>query len=163
MHKFYFYKDDKTFNQNKVLDNFHNTFTQCLSKKDIVVEIKDLKKSPSNKQRAYVRGYICETIKKCLINDCGWDDLPNNEGGNQQVYEMLKTEGRFYSEISHIIKDKAGNKRYLKKRVLESFSNSKGDKKRLSEFIEHCLKWASENLGVVLETPEEWKLKRGIK
>jgi hypothetical protein len=40
---------------------------------------------------------------------------------------------------------------------------AKGDKRKLTEFIDFCIRFASEKLGVVVRSPEDWKIERGIK
>ena len=155
MEIFQFWKNDTEKQTNSVLDNFHNYFSRMLKTCNITIKIIETSKNPSDATRGYI---WAEIVPKALFGFiAAGHQLPNNKTGLEIAYKRLKVEGGFYEVIKTDIKGKV-----FKDIVFESFSN-KGDQKRANEFIEFCIQFIAEWFGIVCETPEEYKIKRGIK
>lgn len=150
MDTFHFYKNDQDKQKNKILDNFHTKLNERIGAEDLEILIKQLRKSPSNPMRAYIFGYIIPSINKIFLEY-------GNEFTDMEVYEFMKDRGKFYN----LMKIRINNNTTTRKRY-DTFSNL-GNKKRTAAFIDFCIRWSSEHLGLSLESPEEYKLKRGIR
>lgn len=155
MKEYKFWKNDTKDQTSRVLHNFIEEVFLMLKTKNITLTIKETSKHPSDE----LRGYIwAEIVPKALFGFIqAGHQIPNNKIGRNIVYKRLKVEGKFYEIIEAKIKGKV-----FKDIVFESFSN-KGNQKRANEFIEFSIQFIAEWFGIVIETPEDYKLKRGIK
>jgi len=159
MNIFQFWANDNNNQINKIFENLKKIILQNIrnENKDITITITETKKAPSIKSQRYIWGVIIPSVKKALI-DFG-NEIPNNKTGDQIVYEYLKKEGGFF-EINVLNLPDGTNSSFYE---FESFGQNKdADKKRQTDFIDFCLKWGAEQ-GIYMQTPDEWKLLRGLK
>jgi hypothetical protein len=157
--KFQFWANDKPEQNNRIFQNLLKFLIDLLytQKQDITIEISETKKKISDEQRGYMWAEIIPSIKKALI-DLGNDIPHNKKTGDEFVYQYLKAQGGFF-EIKKLTFADGSVDTFTE---FDSFGN-KGDKRKLTEFVDFCIRFASEKLGVVVRSPEEWKLERGIK
>lgn len=157
MNKFCFWKNETLEQNNKILQNMRNYLINLLyiEKQDITIKIKITKKSTSDKARGYI---WAEIIPKALqgLRELG-NDIQNNENGKEYVYQYLKAQGGFFKIKK--VKLKNGDEQSFAD--FETFGKN-GDLKRQTEFIDFCIRFCSENLGVVIQESQDWKIKRGI-
>jgi hypothetical protein len=122
---------------------------------DIEITIKKAKKSPTDEARGYLWAEILPKLRLMLI-DFG-NDIPMNTTGLEMVYIMMKEQANLY-EIKKIkLKGVV-----IENKVYESFDNKKGDREKLKYFIDFCIRFGNE-WGMQFESPEDYKLKRGIR
>ena len=158
MNKYFFWVADTPEQNNTRFQVFLKQIKDLLyiQKQDVNIEIKETKKATSDKARGYI---FAEIVPKALygLRELG-NDVPNNKAGLEYVYQYLKAQGGFF-EIKKI-KLKDGT--ITTQAEFESFGRT-GDLKRQTEFIEFCIRFCAENLGIVIQDAAEWKLARGIK
>jgi hypothetical protein len=157
--KFQFWAKINPEDNNKVFQNFLKFIKNLLygEKIDITIEITETKKKISDEQRGYMWAEVIPSIKQGLI-ELGNDIPHNKKTGDEFVYQYLKAQGGFF-DIKKITLASGEVHTFAE---FETFG-MKGDKRKLTEFIDFCIRFASEKLGVVVRSPEEWKLERGIK
>lgn len=141
MDKFYFYKNDNK-NYQIITNNLFKVIHSLLGKKDICIEIKNIKKSPSNQQRRYLFGVVYPLIQKELIN-LGNEDYNDIE----DVHEFMKFQTRHY-------KKKSINLNGQDVVTVEYKSIGKeGCLIETMEYIDKCIRWAAEMLSIEIPEP----------
>ncbi len=104
-----------------------------LFKKDFKIEIKELKKEPSQNQRAYYFGVVLPTIRVAAANQemhyKSIDEL------DQDVREIMKDEYSLFIEAKNNITGK------VETRAI-SLSNIKGNKDMVRKYIDTVILWA---------------------
>jgi len=115
----------------KFLEGFKNSGKSF----QIIIDYKKL--NPTNRQRAYIFSVIIPMMIERLV------DMGYNE------YRDLDVEGK-----EQVIKHYLGFKTKVKDIVLyKSFSNGKGDKEEVKNFIDNCIIYSAENLDLVIPPP----------
>jgi len=159
MNKYFFWVADKPEYNNKRFQNFLKGINDLLyiQKQNISVELKRTRKDTSDKARGYI---WAEILPKSLygLRELG-NDIPNNKTGLEYVYQYLKAQGGFFEIKKITLKDGSVDTQA----IFESFGKENGDLARQTEFIDFAIRFCAEKLGVVVQSPEEWKLERGMK
>lgn len=145
MFKFYFEKSNKH-NWEFIVQNCLRTIREQIVTEDTCVEIKRLRKQPSDKQRGYYWAVVLPAIKKGLI-ELGNDDYTQKD----DVHIFMKMILKYYDK--KIVRT---NKSINKSIVFKSVGNDKGDKKETTEYIDACIRWSAENLGIVIPEAEKY-------
>lgn len=142
---FYLYKQDKHLHAN-ILRNISNMIRENLLQEDICVEIKKAKKEASSRQR----GYLWGVVYPCILD--GLKELGNEDFiDTAEVHEFMKLQTKHYERIETIINNK---------KVVTLKFKSIGQIGKLDEtmeYIDKCIRWAGEWLGVTIPEPEGFK------
>lgn len=114
--------------------------------KDFKVEIKELKKEPSQNQRAYYFGVVLPAIRIAAANQemhyKSIDDL------DQDIRQIMKDEHSLYLEVKNNITGK------METRAI-SLSNIKGNKEMVRKYIDRVIMWAESYF--LIEIPTYYK------
>ncbi len=149
---FYICKDDPFSQQAKVLHNFNKSLEDKLKDTDVCIEMKDIKKAPTDPQRKYIFGVVYKHIQQGLY-DLGNDDYKTSD----DVHLFMKLMLKYYEKKT--IKTKAGEVTIV---VYKSISTRYGDKEEVKRYIDECISWASKNLYIVVPDPSDYGLKYEI-
>lgn len=101
--------------------------------KSFKVEIKELKKEPSQNQRAYYFGVVLPAIRIAAANQ--EMHYKNVDELDQDIREIMKDEYSLYSEVKNNITGK------IETRSI-SLSNIKGNKEMVRKYIDTVIMWA---------------------
>ena len=144
------HKNDTQEQIRRVWANLKSEIKTQFSAGSIEITIKDIKKSPTNEGRGYLWAEILPKLRLMLISF--GNDIPMNATGLKMVYIMMKEQANLY-EIKKIkLKGVV-----IENKVYESFGNSKGDKDKMTYFIDFCIRFGSE-WGMQFESPEDYKM-----
>lgn len=132
-----YFKPENRHNWKAILDNVKK---KILEMGECELELRKIKKKPSDNQR----GYYFSVILPVLLNHFG------SEGGIDKLHEDIKSHivdefGLFTIETNSITGEE------YKKPI--SLSDSKGDRENVRKFIEAVLLWASRDYGVIIPDP----------
>lgn len=105
----------------------------------VVLTVEEFREKRSNQANRYYWGICVDLIARGL-KDAGWEP---RECSAEQVHELLKRE--FLTEDRHI------NGVIVKR----TKSTTELDTQQFGEYIEHCVRFAAENLDVIIPPPGE--------
>ncbi len=137
MGKKFFFKQENRHNWKNIVHNFQMVLAE--TKKDVEIELKEIKKSPSQSQRAYYFGAILPLVRNAAANQ--GMHYSSVEALDNDIREIMRDEYSLYIECKNLITGKIENKAI-------SLSNIKGDKELTKRYIESVVFWAGEFFGV---------------
>lgn len=139
MLKFFLYKNNKP-SWKLIFDTMKQHLSELLQTQDVCIELKKISKQPTDSQRGYYWAVILPMIKHGLY-ELGNDQYKQIE----DVHDFMKEQLKFYTIETIKIK-----KTMLRVKKYKSISNAEGAKDETSKYIDECIRWAAENLSVII-------------
>jgi hypothetical protein len=137
MGKKFFFKQENRHNWKNIIHNFQMVLAE--TKKDVEIELKETKKSPSQSQRAYYFGAILPLVRNAAANQ--GMHYSSVEALDKDIRQIMRDEYSLYIETKNQINGKLENKAI-------SLSDIAGDRELTRKYIETVVMWAGEFFGV---------------
>jgi len=145
--KYYFYRVSKN-HWKTIFENMRLQLWEYLQQQDMYIELKKIGKEPSDQQRGYYWAVVLPAIKKGLY-----------ELGNDHYKDL--------NDIHIFMKDELGHYDIQEIKVKEHIISAKkyksvgkeGDREETSKYLDACIRWAAENLGIVIPEADRFGYK----
>jgi hypothetical protein len=133
MGKKFFFKQENRHNWKNIVQNFKIALAE--TKKDVEVEIEEIKKSPSQSQRAYYFGAILPLVRNAAANK--GSHYSSVKALDNDIRKIMRDEYSLYVESKNQINGKVEN-------IAISLSDIAGDRELTRKYIETVVMWAGE-------------------
>tara|TARA_R110000822_G_scaffold6177_1_gene26112 strand:- start:1775 stop:2209 length:435 start_codon:yes stop_codon:yes gene_type:complete len=137
MNRKFFFKQENRHNWKSIIRNFQLALGE--TKKDVEVEIKEMKKKPTQNQRAYYFGVVLVSIRNAAANQ--GMHYSSVEALDNDIRQIMKDEYSLYIEVQNQMTGKTETRAI-------SLSEIKGDLVLVRKYIETVVFWAAEFFGV---------------